>query len=285
MFCPRCGTAIVNETGICPNCSYASQTILAVDDATKKSMVFFGLKKFFSSPLYLIFILVNVIYVALFVSSLAFEGVGLYEIKTFENAFPDLTYHGYIRYVYYFLSAINVLYIITLIVRVISRFLIYNSATNEERESISDKAISLLKWTYFSSLVCNFLPMLVFIACMFTPIARVSIMQGKFDFLLFFEFGFQVVINALFTVLYVLWLNGIRNNAITGKSKTNSFVPWFVFIYSFQYLPVALSQSLNILNGQSLVHLTDVFVGVCYLFLAVIILKYRGMMSKIEGIK
>ncbi len=283
MFCPYCGSVIANDSGVCPNCSYVVQIKPVVDEATKKKMVFSDLKTLFSSPLYLMLVLVSVIYIALFVSTWAFDGVGLYDIKTFEEAFPDLTYYGYIRYIYYFLSAVNLVYIITLILRVVASFLLYSSATSDEKESISVKGISLLKVTYFLSLACIVIPILVFFACSFTPIARVNLLMGDFTFLNILELALTAVLNTLYTVFYVIWLGKLKDSATTGKA--NSFIPLFVLMISFANAAGNISPIVFVFGEGWLGCISSVFIGISHLLVALIILKYHSMMSKLEKIK
>ena len=285
MFCSKCGYNIGNGMYCCPNCGalavmnsfHPSRT---ADLEAKRRTTLSTLKGFFSSPLYLFLVLFSMLCLVLRICQMAFYDAGLYSVEVFRDTFPDLIYYNVIDYIGYAVVAVNILWVVSMLAMIIIRYFIYNSAAGDESKPLGVKSIVMLKWVYLAECLCAVIPVLIYVGCLFTPIARVNLINGRFDLL---ELIYNVAPSVLSIVFTVFAMKSIGRLADTAKNGIpNSKISLFAPIYLLVTAALNASQYIYILSDDWFDTLVSLGVAANSLILALVFFKYRSLMYALQ---
>lgn len=297
MFCPNCNFNIVGNVNHCPNCGAPMYTPFfnvippkkRITDEEKKTLTFASVKHFFTSPLYVVLILITALNAIVSICAVAFGERGIEDIIE-DSGFQNVGIASG-RWFYYLVEGLPYVYILGIFVLLfvaVLRYVIYHSACKDNNETVSYKAINALRWSHWISFAFDSLYLALLSIAVLAPAARVNTTELEFRFLLVIFIVIIAVSYALptlYTVFMTKSLKNIRNTAKSGipNSKISVFVSVLLFIIS------GFSLS-SLLNGISLVDIEWFSIAsklasiALNVILALVIIKYRALMKKLENL-
>lgn len=285
MFCSKCGYNIGSGMYCCPNCGALAvmnnlNTPRTADAEAKRRTTLSTIKGFFSSSLYLFLVLFSMLCLILRICQMAFYEGGLYSVDVFRDTFPDLVYHNVIDYIGYAVAAVNVLWVVSMLAVVVLRYLIYSSAVGDESKPLGAKSIVILKWVYLVECLCAVIPVLIYIGCLFTPIARVNLMNGRINLLDLIDIILPAVLSTAFAVLAMRSIGRLLDTVRSGipNSKISLFAPIYLLVTAASNA----SRYIYILSGDWFEVLVSLSVAANSLVLALVFFKYRSLMYALQ---
>ena len=298
MKSPNCQFNIIGNVNYCPNCgSPMSAPVfnmpnpqMRISDEERKKLTFASVKSFFSSPIYIVFILLSAINAVVSICVVAFSKNGFNTVidkVDFESSGVALG-AGFS----FFADSMPYVYIVSVLIIIIMtvlRYLIYRSACRKDTTTVNYKAINALKWSHWFSFVFDTLYVALVLISFVATEARVDTTELEFRFLI----GLLLVIVAiayalptLYTVFITRALKNVRNTAKNGvpNSKISVFLIVVLFVISGFSMSSLLSELVAGEFEWSFLVSQAVSIAI-NVVMAFVVIKYRTLMKSLENIR